>query len=316
MGRIELTLLRWFVGGLCLVQGFGGGPAWGQTSGALLRAEALCAESRWAEARTLLVQATTGPSMQDPHAWYLLGFVDKELYKGSEVGLPDAPARAAALGAFERARSLGVSQADRASLESAMDYLGRSYLDDAYARVRGFRAGQDGEVEALFGRYRAVAQSLDARADLTDEEADLRLHLGQANALLLEALAATEVGTPAATLLLDRAVEHYSKALRLRPGDYRAEYNRAIVIYNLGVRQLKRIDPATSLFDLMEIQDACVTLFERALVPMQAAHALQPERLETLKGLMTVHRALSQMDESERFRMELERVIRTRGGRG
>jgi hypothetical protein len=102
----------------------------------------------------------------------------------------------------------------------------------------------------------------------------------------------------------------------LRPGDYRAEYNRAIVLYNHGVRQLKRIAPETSLFDLMEIQDACVTLFERALGPMQAAHALQPERLETLKGLMTVHRALSQLDESERFRLELERVIRSRGGRG
>jgi hypothetical protein len=49
---------------------------------------------------------------------------------------------------------------------------------------------------------------------------------------------------------------------------------------------------------------------------MQAAHALQPERLETLKGLMTVHRALSQLDESERYRVELERVIRMNRGRG
>ena len=66
----------------------------------------------------------------------------------------------------------------------------------------------------------------------------------------------------------------------------------------------------------MEVQDACIALFERALVPMQAAHALQPERLETLKGLMTVHRALSQLDESERYRVELERVIRMNRGRG
>jgi tetratricopeptide (TPR) repeat protein len=125
-----------------------------------------------------------------------------------------------------------------------------------------------------------------------------------------------EIGTAASTALLDRAIAHYSEALRLRPGDYRAEYNRAITIYNHGVRQLKRIDPETSLFELMEVQDACIALFERALVPMQAAHALQPERLETLKGLMTVHRALSQLDESERYRVELERVIRMNRGRG
>ncbi len=312
MGGIQLTLFQWIVACLCLASG----TALGQTSGALLRAEALCAEGRWSEARPLLVEATTGTAQQSPHAWYLLGFVDKELYKAAEVGMPNSPARIAALASFERARSLGVSGADRTSCESAMEYLGRSYIDDAYSRIAGFRAGQDAEVEALFGRYRAVVLSLDARADVRDEEADLHLHLGQANALLLEALRTEDVASGAASGLLDRAVAHYTEALRLRPGDYRAEYNRAIVLYNHGVRQLKRIAPETSLFDLMEIQDACVTLFERALGPMQAAHALQPERLETLKGLMTVHRALSQLEESERFRIELERVIRSRGGRG
>jgi len=312
MGGIQLTWLQGLVGLLC----FASGTALGQTSTAVLRAEALCAEGRWAEARPLLVNATSGAAQLDPHAWYLLGYVDKELYKAGEVGMPEAPARAAALAAFERARSLGVAGADRSSCEAAMDYLGRTYVDDAYARIAGFRAGQDREVEALFGRYQAVAMSLDARTDLRDEEADLHLHLGQANALLLEALGPAEVASTAASGLLDRAGEHYAMALKLRPGDYRAAYNRAIVLYNHGVRQLKRITPETSLFELMEIQDACVSLFERALNPMQAAHALQPERLETLKGLMTVHRALSQLDESERFRQELERVIRARGGRG
>jgi tetratricopeptide (TPR) repeat protein len=191
-----------------------------------------------------------------------------------------------------------------------VDYLGRTYFDDAVAGIAGFRAGQDQEVQALFGRYKAARLAADPRADVREEEADLRLLLGQANALLLESVQDDEIGAAASTALLDRAIAHYSEALRLRPGDYRAEYNRAITIYNHGVRQLKRIDPETSLFELMEVQDACIALFERALVP------LQPERLETLKGLMTVHRALSQLDESERYRVELERVIRMNRGRG
>jgi hypothetical protein len=312
MGRIELI----FRHAMACVLAAASGVALGQSPGALLRAESLCLEGRWAEARPLLAEATAGTDQLNPHAWYLLGFVEKELYKASEVGLPDARTRVAALGAFERARALGISGDEAGSLAAAVDYLGRTYFDDAVAVVAGFRAGQDQEVQALFGRYKAARLAADPRADVREEEADLRLLLGQANALLLESVKDDDIGTASATALLERAISHYSEALRLRPGDYRAEYNRAITIYNHGVRQLKRIDPETSLFELMEVQDACVALFERALVPMQAAHALQPERLETLKGLMTVHRALSQLEESERYRVELERVIRMNRGRG
>jgi hypothetical protein len=48
---------------------------------------------------------------------------------------------------------------------------------------------------------------------------------------------------------------------------------------------------------------------------MQAAHEAQPARLETLKGLMTIHYALSQPTESDRYKRELEEAIRKSGGK-
>jgi hypothetical protein len=75
---------------------------------------------------------------------------------------------------------------------------------------------------------------------------------------------------------------------------------------------LKGIGHETSMFELMEIQDGCITLFEQSLPPMQAAHAQQPNRLETLKGLMTLHYALSQKDESDRYRAQIEKILGNR----
>jgi hypothetical protein len=66
------------------------------------------------------------------------------------------------------------------------------------------------------------------------------------------------------------------------------------------------------MFELMEIQDACVALFEESLTPMESAHQLQPNRFETLKGLMTIHYALNQSDESDRYREEIDRLNRNR----
>ena len=92
--------------------------------------------------------------------------------------------------------------------------------------------------------------------------------------------------------------------------DYTARYNLAINLYNRGVSELKSIDHTTSMFELMEIQDICVLLFQEALEPMLEAHNMERNRMETLKGLMTIYRALSQNEESEKYKRLLEEAIK------
>ena len=54
----------------------------------------------------------------------------------------------------------------------------------------------------------------------------------------------------------------------------------------------------------------CVLLFQEALDPMLAAHNMERNRMETLKGLMTIYRALSQNEESEKYKSLLEEAIK------
>ncbi len=283
---------------MCIMTG-----AWGQA--VVERAAALGQQGNWEDALEVLLPAMDGVSLQsDAHTWYVLGYIQKELYKTKQVNDVDSPRRLEAVYSLQRAAELGATVEDARLIEAALDFLARSYLRDAIGRVEGFTVGSDDEVLMLFGRYEAIQKAIDPSADVTVQKADVYRYLGRANGqLLANSLGANQEQDQR---LFDGSVAHYEAALKLMPGNYPGLYNLAITLYNQGVRQLKRIDHETSMFELMEIQDACVVLFERSLSPMEAAHQSQPDRFETLKGLMTIHYALNQPEASERYRKMIE----------
>ena len=139
------------------------------------------------------------------------------------------------------------------------------------------------------------------------EEVEVEKNLARANRLLLEN------SKTDSEELFERIIGHYNRAIELDGDDYTSRYNLAINLYNRGVARLKSIDHTTVMFELMEIQDACVELFEKALNPMLAAHSMFPERKETLRGLMTIYKALSNEEESDKYQRALEEVVKEDG---
>ncbi len=251
------------------------------------------------------------PYRSDGHAWYVLGFVQKELHKASGATGEEAVFRTEAAQSFQRALSLpNLPAADRETARKALDFLARSYFRDAIQWVEGFTPNAEPMILELMGRYEAIQTSLNPGQDLSPQRADLHRYLGQAYAQLLE----TErfAGLPEEQGLFESATSHYQESLSHDPTSYASQYNLAIALYNHGVRQLKRINHTTSMFELMEIQDVCVGLFEQSLIPMRKAQAQRPDRLETLKGLMTIYYALSQPEASEEYRVKIEEQLRNR----
>jgi hypothetical protein len=140
---------------------------------------------------------------------------------------------------------------------------------------------------------------------------ELEKNLAKANRVLLESIASSKTSsTHKKEELFEKVVSHYLRAIELDGVDYASRYNLAINLYNRGVSELKSIDHTTSMFELMEIQDICVLLFKEALEPMLAAHNMDDNRKETLKGLMTIYRALSQNEESEKYKLLLEEAVK------
>ncbi len=275
------------------------------------RATELGRAGYWTAAEQALQPVLKTPADQsNGRAWFVMGFIHKELHKSTGEFGSDSPARLEAIACLQRAMQLGMNPTDRSVAVEAMDFLARSYFREAIGMVEGFTWGSTDEIKALYGRYEALEMSLNPTKDLAPQRSDLSRYLGQAHAMLLE----SESPRTSAELkaIFDAAIGHYNDALKGNPNDYATQYNLAITLYNEGVRKLKRINHETSMFELMEIQDGCIDLFEQALNPMQAAHAQQPNRLETLKGLMTLHYALSQKEASDAYRVQIEQILGNR----
>lgn len=276
------------------------------------RASRLAQSGSWWEAYDVLAPVIESePQRSDARARFMLGFIEKELHKLTGESGAEAPHRAQSVASFEQALAMpALSTQDRLTAREALDFLSRTYFREAIDRVEGFTPGSTAEILGLMGHYERIQSTLNPQFDQSEQRADLHRYLGQAHAQLLET--ERHAGTSLERELFEGAVEHYGKSLEFEPDNYASQYNLAIVLYNHGVRQLKRIDHNTSMFELMEIQDQCVALFESALEPMQQAYTQRPERLETLKGLMTIYYALSQKDESDAYRSKIERILQKR----
>lgn len=283
----------------------------GRAQDIVRRAMAMGQSGEWNQAYSLLEPAMKDEAIRtSAQSWYVLGFVEKELYKQSPHHSAGDASRVGAVNHLQQAIQMGLSGSDLNMAREALDFLSRSYFRDAIDLIEGYTWGSEPDILELFGRYEAIQMMLHPSHSTTEQRADLHRYLGQAHAILLESMTGQN---PSRELeLFEAAVNHYVESLLHDPKNYASNYNLAITIYNHGVRQLKRINSETSMFELMEIQDACVGLFEQALAPMERAHEQQPNRLETLKGLMTIHYALSNPAESNRYKQAIEQIMKNR----
>lgn len=268
------------------------------------RAIVLGSEGRWDAAYQVLQPALQSSHQLDPHAWYIMGFVQKERYKASHSLEAQNPERLAAVQAFQRCRQLAPLSSDAKMAGVALEYLAESFYQDAHARIAQFKLGEDQVVLELLRRYESVWSDVHANAEFTDQEFDLYHRLAEANSGFLDLSLALDEQVRLEAF--GQAVAHYEAAEKLRPNDERTQFNLAVTWYNEGVRKIRGINGQMTLTQLMQVQATCVEHFRAALDPMEAAYALNSKKASTLNGLMIVYRALEERDKSERFKRELE----------
>jgi tetratricopeptide (TPR) repeat protein len=266
------------------------------------------------EAIKMIEPALLKEAKDNARAWYVAGYSHKEKFKrevyvgSSTSGLAlseRGKAVAQLIKAYEIDSKTKTTSPTISSLSlDALDYLSKTYMNDVVSGVRGFTRGMDEKILEYFNEFVKIRMTIDKNEDWRSEEVEIEKNLARANRLLLE-----NTSTDSEELFT-RVIDHYTRAIELDGDDYTSRYNLAINLYNRGVARLKSIDHTTAMFELMEIQDACVELFEKALNPMLAAHRMSPERKETLKGLVTIYKALSNDDESDKYKRALEAVVK------
>jgi len=292
----------------------------GSTASLIDEAISFAEEGAYNDALLMIEPHLENDAKNDARAWYVAGFAHKERYKHSAF-LNASTSKTAStersiaviqlMTAYELDKTSAFPGAISELVEEALDYLSKTYMNDAVKGVHGFQMGMDEEVMTYFMAFVKIKKVLSPDENWVREEVELEKNLAKANRILLESIDLNNTsGMQKQEALFEKVVSHYLRAIELDGRDYTARYNLAINLYNRGVSELKSIDHTTSMFELMEIQDICVLLFQEALEPMLAAHNMEQNRMETLKGLMTIYRALSQNEESEKYKSLLEEAIK------
>jgi len=186
----------------------------------------------------------------------------------------------------------------------ALQYMSATYFNDAIKGAASVKYDLDEDPVVYFQKFKDLKLWLDPNESITREELQFLKMLAQGFEKIHTAEESDGVE------YMTKAVEFYEQALELDSLDYKANFNLAIIYYNEGAELIGKINYNIDFGELIQIQRECVVYFNKELPFMEKAEAIQPNRVETLKGLMFIHRALNDFDKYLEYKVLLEQSLK------
>jgi tetratricopeptide (TPR) repeat protein len=263
-----------------------------------------CQEKDYASAESTISRALESESeMNHPYAWYVSGYIQKEIYKTSEAGLRSSQRRTRAVSDMEKALSLDTGREYAEMIRAGLKYRATTYLNDALLASREIQKGSEQQPEVLFREFERLMAIAEPSSDLRNYRKELDRKMAQAHYFLWEKDIAQMYHA-------EKAMDFYQRVLVTDPADCEANYNIAILHYNNGVHKIRRIGSSTDIMELIMIQDECVALFRSALPYAEKTFSNCPPRLDYYKAMMFINRALGNEDIHDEYKAKSEDLIR------
>ena len=274
-----------------------------QVNEQVAKAAELCAEKKFDEA---LVQIDEGFKSNDlnsdPNAWYVKGFILKELYKQKEANQRQSNYRYRSVAALKKAREFDTNLEFTANIDAALQFIAFTYFNDALLRSAEIDSESENEPIDLYKKFEELYKGSDA------ELKDLKVEF---NSKMAEGHYRNWIKNTEDNHHYTLCLEYYSKVLGLDNRNCTANLNLAIVHYNQGVYMIRKIGAQTDMMDLIAIQDESVKKFKSAIPYAQQAFASCTPSITNYKVLMFVNRALGREEEFLRLKKESEKKFKT-----
>ena len=274
-----------------------------QVNEQVAKAAELCAEKKFDEA---LVQIDEGFKSNDlnsdPNAWYVKGFILKELYKQKEANQRQSNYRYRSVAALKKAREFDTNLEFTANIDAALQFIAFTYFNDALLRSAEMDSESENEPIDLYKKFEELYKG--SEAELKDLKVEFNSKMAEGH--YRNWIKNTE-DNHHYTLCLD----YYSKVLGLDNRNCTANLNLAIVNYNQGVYMIRKIGAQTDMMDLIAIQDESVKKFKSAIPYAQQAFASCTPSITNYKVLKFGNRALRREEEFLRLKKESEKKFKT-----
>ena len=273
-----------------------------QVNPLVAKASELCAEKKYDEALTQIDEGFKSADLNsDPNAWYVKGYILKELYKQKEANQRQSNFRYRSVAALTKAREFDSNMEFATNIDAALQFIAFTYFNDALLRSAEMDSASENEPHDLFMEFEKLYKGSDT------ELKDLKLEF---NSKMAEGHYRNWIKNTEDTHHYALCLEYYSKVLSLDNRNCTANLNLAIVNYNQGVFMIRKIGAQTDMMDLISIQDESVKKFKAAIPYAQQAFASCTPAPTNYKVLMFVNRALGREEEFLRLKKESEKKFK------
>lgn len=278
--------------------------SYGQSLPLTNEAARLCQGKNYEAAKNKIAEAIESENeSMHPYAWYVKGFIYKEIYKNTEPNNRQSKNRELAAESFLKSLEVDKYHEHTSMTKEGLKFLATTYYNDALLRTRDFDLSNATEPEGYFNTFRKLMRTTDPIVNLSTYDKEFSKSMAQRYFSLWQ----LDLNNDA---LPEKAQGFYASAVRLDSLDGDTYYNIAVIYYNKAVFKYRKLNADTDIFDLIVIQQECADLIKNKALPnMNRAYKLLPERGDVVRGLMFIHRALEHENDVEYFKSEIERLI-------
>lgn len=276
---------------------------YGQVNPLVAKAAELCEEKKYDEALAQIDEGFKSADLNsDPNAWFVKGFILKELYKQKEANQRQSNYRYRSVAALKKAREFDSNLEFASNIDAALQFIAFTYFNDALLRSAEMDNESENEPLDLFKKFEELYKGSDS------ELKDLKVEF---NSKMAEGHYRNWIKNTEDNHHYSLCLEYYAKVLALDNRNCTANLNLAIVNYNQGVYMIRKIGAQTDMMDLISIQDESVKKFKSAIPYAQQAFASCTPSPTNYKVLMFVNRALGREEEYLRLKKESEKKFKT-----
>jgi hypothetical protein len=274
-----------------------------QVNPLVAKAAELCEEKKYDEALAQIDEGFKSANLNsDANAWYVKGFILKELYKQKEANQRQSNYRYRSVAALKKAREFDTNLEYSANIDAALQFIAYTYFNDAVLRSAEMDNESENEPLDLYKKFEELYKGSES------ELKELKLEF---NSKMAEGHYRNWIKNTEDNHHYSLCLEYYAKVLALDNRNCTANLNLAIVNYNQGVYMIRKIGAQTDMMDLISIQDESVKKFKTAIPYAQQAFSSCTPSPTNYKVLMFVNRALGREEEYLRLKKESEKKFKT-----
>lgn len=238
----------------------------------------------------------------DKVAWHIRGFIYKDIFLKIDNSDRDSKAREIAIESLKRSYQLDEAAKLEEQNRKALRYLGVSYFNDASEIIEERDEYKLNKANDKYLSYKDVILFLYSDTSLVQKDVEFYLAMSTAFRKLYEEDRENREE------YWEKSNENLIKVLELDPANWAANYSLAVSYYNQGAHKLQKLPGVHDIMDIYEVQSESIRSIEMALPFMLDAYEINPEKIETIRGLKWIYFNLHRQSESQKMDEELKEI--------